>query len=527
MVRRAAIFALMVTIVFAVASCSKDGSTGPKDKVAPEVTITNAWDAAKAGGIVRNDVVDVTVDAFDDAGINRVELFVNNKIVATDKTVPYELEWDMSSVADGSSNTLFVRAVDANGNTAKTASVTIVKGASSAPVASLSKPTDNTTVVQGDAVNFTGSANDSEDGALSDSQITWTSNLQGVIGQGATLTYRGLVIGTHEITMTATDSNGITDTKKITVTVNENALKYAVIDKGTYYIGEPLFARKTVRLTRPVYIQKKEIDIQEFLNLMAINEGNKNDKARAWADKRNKILFNTTKNTGLYVTLYAYDGKTTDTTPIVATYAGYPACFINYHEACLICNAASTRDGLKPVYALLDKNKNPIATYSATSVKYISIDKTANGWRLPTEAEYEIAARGGLQAAKFPWGDTGPGGLCNSMSDPTPPNVIDLYNGRGITPVDAYPTNRYGLYNIIGNVAEMCSDMFVGTTPSGVDPLASLEEKSPRYLVKGGAWYEFGGNMQIAMRHLTIPFSTTDKDAIGSGIGIRMARWAE
>lgn len=524
MVRRAAIFALMVTILFAVASCSKDDSTGPKDKVAPEVAITNAWNVAKEGGIVRNGVVDISAEAFDDAGINRVELFVNNKLVESDATTPYEFEWDMTALADGSTNTVFVRAVDANGNTAKTDAFTVKKGATSAPVSSFDAPATNSTYSQGDVITFSGSANDAEDGALSDSQISWVSNLQGVLGQGKSFQYRGLVIGTHEISMIASDSDGVETVKTIDVTITDNAFGYAVIDKGTYYIAEPLFRRKTVRLTRPIYIQKKEMGVQEFLELWAIVEGNKNDKARSWADKRNNKLFNVSKNTGLYMTLYEYGGTKTD--PITTTYGNYPACFIYYYEAISVCNAASDRDGLKRVYTFLDKSGNILDVYS-TKVKSINIDKTANGWRLPTEAEYEIAARAGLQGSKFPWGDTGPGGMCNSMSDPTPPSALNLYNSRGICPIDSYQPNRYGLFNTVGNVAELCSDMFVGTPPSGVDPLAILEESSPRYLAKGGAWYEFGGDMQISMRHITIPFSDKDKDSYNSGIGIRMARWAE
>lgn len=528
MIRKAAIFLLIVTIVFAVASCSKNDSTGPKDKVAPEVSITNAWNTAKEGGIVRNGVVDITADAFDDAGINRVDLFVNNKLVESVTAEPYVFEWDMTSLADGSTNTVYVRAVDANGNTAKTEAVTVKKGATAAPVAAITSPSDGYTRAQGDAITFSGTANDSEDGVLSDSQLTWVSSLQGVIGQGKSVQYRGLVIGTHEISLQAADSDGVTDIKKVTVTITGNTLPYAVLDKGTYYIAEPLFNKCTVRLTKPVYISKKELSIQEFLDLWAIVEGGAakpdNTKSRSWADKRNNKLFNVSKNTGLYVPIYAYTGTKTD--PIVTTYGNYPACFIYYYEACNVCNAASDRDGLTRVYEFLDKDNNVVAAWS-TKVKTIHVDKTANGWRLPTEAEYEIAARAGLTNSKFPWGDTGPGGLCNSMSDPNPPSPIGLYNGRGICPVDAYEMNRYGLYNIVGNVAEMCSDMFVGSPPSGVDPLASLEESSPRYIAKGGAWYEYGGDMQIAMRHLTIPFSDKQKDSYNSGFGLRLARYGE
>jgi len=522
MIRKAAILALIVTIVFAVASCEENGA-GPKDKTPPTVEMLTPWD-----GTVRDGIVDVTVEADDDAGIARVELYVNNKLYDTDTTKPYSFQWDMGELADGSENTLFVKAVDGHGNKAVTEIITVTKGKTAAPVAKITSPSDGTTIKQGETLVLSGTATDEDEGDLSDSQITWSSHLQGTLGQGLTLSYRGLVIGEHIITMTAIDSNGITDKKTVKVTVVDNDLPYATVEKGTYYIGEPVFKRRTVRLTKGFYIYKTEMTVQEFLELWAIAAGSPSSPdysdARKWADKRNKKLFDVKKNTGLYIPLFEYGGKSKD--PITTTYSNYPACFITYIEACVVCNAMSDRDGLDRAYIYLDKNGDPTDDF-ARKMKTLLLDKDANGWRLPTEAEFEVAARAGFAGAKFPWGDFGPGGLCNSMSDPSPPNPLDLFNGRGICPIDSYEPNRYGLYNIVGNVAEMCSDMFVGTPPSGVDPVAILEEKNPRYLAKGGAWYEFGENMQIGMRHLTMPFSSKEKDAFNSGIGLRVVRNAD
>ncbi|MCX8511362.1 MAG: SUMF1/EgtB/PvdO family nonheme iron enzyme, partial [Chthoniobacteraceae bacterium] len=104
----------------------------------------------------------------------------------------------------------------------------------------------------------------------------------------------------------------------------------------------------------------------------------------------------------------------------------------------------------------------------------VTCDWKSNGYRLPTEAEWEKAARGGLVGKKFPNGDT----LTEKEAN---------FAGAGTVEVGKYPKNGYGLYDMAGNVWEWCWDRHDSERLGVDDPRGS--ETGVCRVNRGGSWY--------------------------------------
>lgn len=159
-----------------------------------------------------------------------------------------------------------------------------------------------------------------------------------------------------------------------------------------------------------------------------------------------------------------------------------PVTVIHWYDVVKWLNARSEKEGRSPVYFT---DLSHLSVYRSGQVDLTSdmVNWTADGYRLPTEAEWEKAMRGNQIGLRYPWGDE-LGGASNGN-----------YNmGRAVS-VGTYPPNGYGLYDMAGNVWEwvwdLASDNYDWALDGIINPYGP-ETNDNQYRVRRGGAYTYG-----------------------------------
>ena len=260
--------------------------------------------------------------------------------------------------------------------------------------------------------------------------------------------------------------------------------KFVLVDGGTFKMGTDQPVEKHEAPTHPVslnsfYIAKTEVTFEEYDKFCAAT---KRDTAPSGAWGRGK----------------------------------QPVFMVSWRDAVAYCNWLSGEEGLTPAY----ENRGG---------KLAPVTPITNGYRLPTEAEWEWIARGADGVPrKYPWGDTlpvppGAGNFADRNAQPLVPTFLaDLDDGHAATaPVGSYAPNPAGFFDLGGNVAEWTHDVYTvqpATTATTVDPVA-LGDGSLR-VMRGSSW-----------RHSTVTELRVAFRDYGDGrrndLGFRIARYAQ
>ncbi|OYW74367.1 MAG: hypothetical protein B7Z37_18150 [Verrucomicrobia bacterium 12-59-8] len=206
----------------------------------------------------------------------------------------------------------------------------------------------------------------------------------------------------------------------------------------------------------------------------------------------------------------------------------HPVYGISWNDAVKWCNALSEKEGLTPCY-YTEATRQTIARKGAADIGNQQVYWQANGYRLPTEAEWELGARGGLAGKRFPWGNEithkqanyhGSTHIDYDKSQRNGPAAALMSSPPCTAAIGSFPPNEFSLYDMAGNVAEWCWDFYDESYGAPMPLLNNPHgpDTGKTCVVRGGSWRHTAAAARCASR-----FSLAG-DQTASYVGFRVVR---